>query len=472
MFFLVCSCKVTQERDLAQHILSEEYEKYRQGIDETSDSLICIAQSYFERHGSSSEKMMSHFLYGRVLFNGKDYGTSMLHYALALEYGRACDDHFMLGQIYTNMYILCHEAFDADAVDYALKAREEYLLSGELLYIIDSEANVGIAFYKNRDFEKGKDHLLRALQIAEQHQDTFSIQKCIRFLAYLNNEKGDYETSRQYFRRLFDDYHASLFTEDLAIRSELYAEQNQFDSALNCLSKIENIDFGYDVSRLQYLKSSAKVHAMRLDYEKAFQFEQEYQLVRDSVYWQRLRNSVMKEQRDFVQIKLTSTEKKNDYLWYSVTCLTLLALVGWLIGLIGSMKRKQTQERLRHAEEKLELQRENARNTLRMIKQSSVYCRIQEKLSIRQRLSLSEWRELNNLYCENLPAFENELRARCKSLKEEEWEMCMLQKLDFNTSDVDILVGIDSSVTSHRLARRHLGHEAGAAEWKAFLREL
>lgn len=64
---------------------------------------------------------------------------------------------------------------------------------------------------------------------------------------------------------------------------------------------------------------------------------------------------------------------------------------------------------------------------------------------------LSEWRELNSLYCENLPAFENELRARCKSLKEEEWEMCMLQKLDFNTSDVDILVGIDSSVTSHRL---------------------
>jgi len=289
----------------ARYILLNEYAKYRNGIDEKNDSMICIAEDYYIQHGTDHERMLCLFLHGRVLFSSQEYGFAMLKYANSAEYAKSVNDHLMLGQIYTNQYLLCADAFGANAIELAQAAAEEYTMSGDSIYIMDSETNLGIAYFYNRQYEESEVCLQSAFQSACLQNDTFAMKKCVRFLAYLNNEKGDATTADSLFHELFCTYHDVRFLKDYAILSEVHAQQNHCDSALHYLSMARAEHFSLVENRMQYLKSATRVFTKMSNYESALRCCQEYQCVSDSVFWGHLSNSVMKEQSDFIQDKLT-----------------------------------------------------------------------------------------------------------------------------------------------------------------------
>lgn len=454
----------------ARYILLNEYAKYRNGIDEKNDSLICIAEDYYMQHGTEHEKMLVLFLRGRFLFSSNKYGSAMLKYAHAAEYAKACSDHFMLGQIYTSQYLLCSNAFGANAVEFAKMAAEEYALTGDEIYIMDSETNLGISYYKARRFEDCELHLSSALKTAIERKDTFAIKKCVRFLAYHNNEKGNYVLADSLFDVLFHSYRDHWFLEDYSILSEVYVQQQQYDSAMYYLLKAQKDKYPLVETRMQYLRSATRVYTQMKDNAKALRYSQEYLFVCDSVYWDHLYNSVMKEQRDFIQDKLTRSEQKNYYMFLFICCLSLVLSVISLLFYSIRIKRKREKEYRQYIEKELELKEQNARNSLNGIKTSVVVDRIKDRLKSNKELSAKEWKDLNGLFDDMLPNFCYQLKVF--DLREEEWKMCMLQKLDFKAKDIDFLVNIPSSVTSNRLAKKCIGPNAGAIQWKEFLKKL
>ena len=454
----------------ARYILLNEYAKYRNGIDEKDDSLISIAEEYYMQHGTDHDRMLCLFLHGRTLFSSQEYGSAMLKYAYAAEYAKTCSDHFMLGQIYTNQYLLCADVFGTNAIELAQDAQKEYSMAGDSIYIMDSKTNLGIAYYCNRQYKESEVCLQSALQSARLQNDTFAIKKCIRFLAYLNNEKGEAAVADSLFHVLFNLYHDVRFLQDYAIMSEVYAQQHQFESALHSLSRAMTDHNTLVENRMQYLRSATRVFAKMSDYESAFQCSQEYQLVSDSVFWGNLNNSVMKEQRDFVQDKLTRTEHKNYYMFLLICCLSLVLSVISLLLYNVRIKQKREKECRQYIEKELELKELNAKNSLKGIKTSAVVDRIKDRLKSNNMVTPKEWKDLKFLFDDMLPNFGKQLKVF--NLREEELKMCMLQKLDFMAKDIDFLVNIPSSVTSHRLAKKCLGSKAGANEWKEFLQKL
>lgn len=447
----------------ARYILLSEYAKYRNGIDEKNDSLISIAEEYYMQHGTDHERMLCLFLHGRALFSSQEYGSAMLKYAYAAEYAKTCSDHFMLGQIYTNQYLLCADVFGTNAIELAQEAQKEYSMAGDSIYIMDSKTNLGIAYYRNRQYEESECVLESALHAAYQLKDTFAIKKCVRFLAYLNNEKGEAVVADSLFQVLFNSYHERCFLKDYAILSEVHAQQCHYDSALYYLKKAADLDRNSMVeNRIQYLKSSTRVYADMSDYKIALRYCIGYQSIRDSIYCKQLNNSVMKEQSDFIQDKLAQTEQKNNFQLLLICCLSLLLVVAILFLRNSRMKRC-------YFEKELDLRNQNIKNSIRGMKLSAIVFRFREYSERNQRPSLDDWKKLNSLYHEMLPFFEDVLRDKVGSLREVEWEMCMLQKLDFKAKEIDNLIGNSSSLLSNRLALKHLPKGSGAAEWRNFV---
>ncbi|MDO4497383.1 MAG: hypothetical protein Q4B58_06110 [Bacteroidales bacterium] len=457
---------------MARYVLLRTYACYRQGIDAPNDSLLCVAEEFLAVHGTDHERMLCYFLHGQNLVMNRDFGTTWQLLALAAEYGEACQDHFMLGQIYTFMFTVCTQTYDSDMKGYARRALDEYTLSADPIYVLDGEVNLGVSLYSNREYDASEACLKSALSKAEQQQDTFAIVKCIRTLAYIDTETDRLAEAQNMFQLLFETYHAQHLYSDYAVLAYLCAQLQDFDTAQYYLALFNTAKFPFVNGRIRYLRSASKVYALMNDYERAYQYCNAHQMLQDSVYWNLLSNSVMKEQRDYIDEKLVKKEKEVIYLCIFVLGLLFVAVIALLAASLNRNKRVREEEQRRHAEEKLKLQQENAKNVLRMMKQSSVVAELRENLTKRKKASVSEWKALNDLFCENLPSFEGLLREKCDSLREEEWEMCMLEKLEFAVKEIDALVGINSSVTSHRLAKKYLSEDAGATEWRAFIKKL
>lgn len=462
------------ETTRARYIVLNEYAKYRNGIDEKNDSLISIAEEYIMQNGTNRERMLCLFVQGRTYFTRYIYGPAMQKYGLAAEYAKACSDHFMLGQIYTNQYLICSEMHSADGVKFAQRAAEEYALTGDSIFMMDGETNLGICYYYKGQFEKSDSCLNSALQTAMAQRDTFAIQKCVRFLAYLYNRKGDSSTADSLFHQLFDTYHDKWFLEDYAILSEVHAQKQQFDSAMYYLSKARRVHYSSIPALLQYLKSATCVYTQMADYEEASRYSEEYRQVSDSVNWNYLCNSVMREQYATVQQKLSNSESKIGYLIWIIGVLMVCIVPLGTWNYIVNLRKKAAQEKLRHLEEEKKLRDENYTQSVRLMKQSNIVHRLKEASTSGTSVSAAMWQELDSLFLEMLPDFEQRIKS-ADAISDQEWRLAQLIKLGFSTDEIATLTNhASSSISSscNRLAKRLIGENAGAKEWREYVQNL
>ncbi len=455
----------------ARYILLNEYAKYRNGIDEKNDSLISIAVEYYKQNDRDKELMLCLFLHGTMLLDKQIFGPCMQSLSQAADLADKLRDNFMLGQIYTNLHLLCSDVYNADATEYARKALEAYKKDGKPLYVMDGEVNLAISHYNIREYAASELLLDSALVRANALGDDFVAWKCIRYKMYIQVGRQEWSHAISSFQELKNIYKKRTCVEDYAHIAIAYAAMQQRDSAEYYLNWARKDNYKFVNNELLYLNSAQKVYELLGDYQHSVEFAQRYQIKRDSIYWTRLSNSVMREQRDFVQEKLTETEQTNDYLLFSIFGLAvLLAFVTLSLSYIR-MRGLREQEKRIAAETELELKNQCIQNSIRGIKKSAIVEEFNNCLTNDHRPTQGEWNQLSDLFSEMLPNFEKRLRDAV-DLREEEWNMCMLQKLDFKAKEIELLTGINPSVTSNRLAKKGINENFGATEWRQFLKEI
>lgn len=451
-----------------------QYKLFQEG---DNDSIINEVESYYTTKGTTHETMLSLFLHGVILYNAKREGEAMIKYKKAIIEAEKNHDHYILGQIYSNLVYLCGSEKDGDAVEYAQKALNEYILLGNPKYILDAEINIGLAYSLINQPQKCLTQLQKTLSKAELAKDTFSISKCIPIIAEIELECQDYESSLSHYRQLKYVYNKKFSHRDYEYYAILQAHYHNKDSAIESLN-IAKTMLKQPSSYRSHKYTTAKTYKELGEYEEAYKWLKDYYTDEEEFYIQRLRNSVMKEQRDFVKNQLELAESKKIQYIYTIGTLTIIIfLISTCFFVVNKHQRTKIllqKEVNRHYEEVLRLQKENAKNILRGMKQSAIAIKINDAIIKGNNLTNEDWKCLNELFSEMMPSFEMTLRSNM-NLSESEWQICMLQKLDYTNNDIASLCHRAKntiSSTNAKLYKMYHKVDGGSRKWTEFIKSI
>lgn len=475
----------------AQYILLDTYCNYKSGQEGTNDSLISISENFFKEQGASHELLLAQMLHATILTNAGRNKEAMLKFKEAVENGKMTNDHYLLGQIYTNLFVLCSTVADADQLAYAQKALEEYQQLGDEFYIIDGLMNIGIASIDNAKYEQSLQLFHQAYKKAQQMADTFSLEKCCKYLAETHINIERYDSAYYYYRYSTENYHAQLNSIDYGRLALIFAHWNRQDSTKHYLSQAEKSATDKTAIR-RYWKQSALVYQQTGEYKKALEYSLMYQQAADSAYTSRLRNTVMKEQRDYVVTQLDHAQKISYY--YLIAAIGLLFIIisatfafvsyrrnarlkAFYLAKEIEVKNEEQQileKKLKLKEEELRIKEENRKNILQCVKQSDPVLRFRHALMGKRNITDDDWTDLYNIFSEMLPSFEQVLKAD-KDISEIEWRVCLLLKLDYKPTEIALLTNralTSISSINNRLAKKHLGQAGGTKAWLDYIHSL
>ena len=454
---------MSDEAVLSKYILLDAYCKYRLMEEGANDSLISIAERYFEAHGSARDVLLCKFLHGVILFNASRMDTALQLFKEAEAVGSQCGDHFLLGRLYGQMSLLCNHLCDADFPRYAEKSMEEFVLSGDSGFILDSRINYAISLLDCHQPEECLALLKDLLPLAECLDDTFCLSKIYTFM-------GESEICLQRFDSALGHLNIALsipvpnfLGQTYSMMALCYGYLQKRDSSLYYfqLTKEQVPNFETDYT---CLKNAAYMYKYLGDYPKALDYHIQYHNRIETKRARRLNYSFSKGQRDFAEKRIAFFERevRMKKLFSAFLIFVLVAGCAFFIYYRNQQRRI------------LKLQDDNQKNVLRGMILSTVVTRLKQMASEETIPSESDWNDLNQLFEEMLPSFERKLRQK-NSLSEIEWRICQLEKLGFSNKEVATLICKAKntiSTANAKLFKQRFGVDGGSSGWLDFIQKL
>lgn len=305
-----------------------QYKSYRE---DGNDSLISIAVHYYDAKGRKPELMESLMLLSVQQKVQSRFSEAMMNLQRAADIGEELGDDFMLGRIYTNLFLLCLRVYDSDGLKYAEKALKAYRHDGNDLYVIDGMCNLGIAYYQRQEFEQSAAVLDTVYQWALRIKDDFIIRKAARVLAMIDAMNGKYESSDSLFLMLHDQYGYDYLPQDIWALAEACLARGQRDKALALMNQASAMKMRPS-DEVVFGEVASDFYAKVGCYEEALRLLQKSKALKDSTVRIRLQESVLASQRDYVVQKLEVEQmrsSRNMILSISLTVgmLVLLAFI-------------------------------------------------------------------------------------------------------------------------------------------------
>ena len=140
------SVQLEGERQMARYALLKTQTHDKNYIDDTSDSLILRAVSYYDDHGSKREQMLAHFYHGAIFRNAKDYGAAFVAYRQAEILALELNDNHYLCLIYGNLSSLSYATYSKDAIMYVQKKLKYANLSKDIRQSFFAKSELGQAY--------------------------------------------------------------------------------------------------------------------------------------------------------------------------------------------------------------------------------------------------------------------------------------------------------------------------------------
>ena len=186
--------------ETALHALLLTQARYKCMYDETDDSLIRIATSWYDTHRDTRHRMLANFYLGYILMNRGSYGESVRHMLLAEDLATQLKDTFQLGIIYRNLCIIFGNAnIGQQEIHYARKSADCLRAIGKTEYAREALLNLAKSLYNS-------DSVTQALPIAEMllsearlASDTAMSIEIHKLQAYANLKRGSYDKAISYF---------------------------------------------------------------------------------------------------------------------------------------------------------------------------------------------------------------------------------------------------------------------------------
>lgn len=131
----------------ARHSLLLAMARDKNYIDDTTDSIIAPAVSWYRRHGSADEKLLMNYYRGRISMNAGDYETAMRWFADGSRFSEKARNKVWSGRLCNAKFQVYQHLFDSSsAIDAALRSADYYAAAGELSRYYDAINNVACVY--------------------------------------------------------------------------------------------------------------------------------------------------------------------------------------------------------------------------------------------------------------------------------------------------------------------------------------
>ncbi len=131
----------------ARHSLLLAMARDKNYIDDTTDSIIAPAVSWYRRHGSADEKLLMHYYRGRIAMNAGHYETAMRWFADGSRFSEKARNKVWSGRLCNAKFQVYQHLFDSSsAIDAALRSADYYAAAGELSRYYDAINNVACVY--------------------------------------------------------------------------------------------------------------------------------------------------------------------------------------------------------------------------------------------------------------------------------------------------------------------------------------
>lgn len=131
----------------ARHSLLLAMARDKNYIDDTTDSIIAPAVSWYRRHGSADEKLLMNYYRGCIAMNAGDYETAMRWFADGSRFSEKARNKVWSGRLCNAKFQVYQHLFDsASAIDAALRSADYYAAAGELSRYYDAINNVACVY--------------------------------------------------------------------------------------------------------------------------------------------------------------------------------------------------------------------------------------------------------------------------------------------------------------------------------------
>ena len=327
------------KRTLAHYALLKSAALDKNYIDTDNDSLIHFALDYYQRNGSSYDRMRALYYSGIVKKNAKDYAAAVVYFDKAEQEASKLKNYHYLGLIHRNM----GNVFNAtnnhnEAIRQTRQAIQEFLNNKDTLYANYAKYSLAVSYLQEGHQWDSCRLLLNEVRRLKGHKSLHN-QASLR-LAYSYVAKRD---SLERAIELYRNYPKSLFwIIDYGYYALAFAFLGQKDSAAKWMS------IGYQASKNK--KDIAKLNSLlfRIDsldnnYQSALRKVSNAMTVQDSVTRVLLQQSLSIAQKDYYQHEnaLKKAHLQKQRIAFTTGCVILLLIFFGLSLFMQSRKRKE-----------------------------------------------------------------------------------------------------------------------------------
>lgn len=320
---------LSMQKDRARYALLRTMAEDKNYIDKSDDSLIRIAQEYYEKHGTDQDKMLSWYYLGIIQKNGGNYTDAILSFEKAENFAQKIKNYRYLGLIDRNRA----EAFSATndhtgAYMYHQKALDAFLANNDTIYSEGVRYSLGVDLVNMHRYDEARTILIPL----RDHCGTPSlVTDCDICLAQTYVAKGD---SMELAVSLFRDNLSKIrWPLHYAFYACALAQTGQKDSADYWFAKAhqkatrreENVSIDYLRAYIDHLEGN---------YEPAYFRVQKAAKVQDSLTRVLLQQSLTKAQKNYFEqeaLLQESVARRQRTIFVSAAIIALLLLLAAIL---------------------------------------------------------------------------------------------------------------------------------------------
>ncbi len=520
----ICGCTNNGEREHMRSLLQQAQKQNQDYIPFTSDSIGKVLVKYYEHHGSSNDKMLAHYLLGSMYRDMKEAPMALQCFQDALEMADTTSsdcDYGLLCRINGQIAALLHKEYlPEQALCYNEQACHFAELDNDTITALIFREKIGRNYVLLHQNEKAisifEDTSRRLLAMGREDNAAITIGLPITLLI----DKGDYGKAKQYMdihetSSLFDENHriASGKETFYVTKGRYYLEINQPDSAEYYFRTAISATDELNVQLYAHDKMLQLFH-YKNNTDSIAKYAQLCYELDDSIFAENTRdilsnmNSLYQYGRSQKQaIKMEKEAGKNKLLFiislFVILLLLLLAIISWVRyrGHQRVLFEKYKQDKnnlLATQNELLRLQEENYDSIIdekikyietlkeRIVRfeethdnihfldvrfaESDICKKLHSIARYGQELpSKNDWENLKNLIDAEIPSFYAVVNHH-QNLKEQEYQICMLIRTNFQKSEICNLMNMSSanlSMLRKRLLVKIFATEGSAKEFDA-----
>ena len=269
------------EKDHATYCLLLTQAQDLNYITHTSDSLIKIAATYFEKSSDKQKASLSYYYMGRVNADLYDALKAQEYYLKALEVGEKTKDYHLLARICNNLGTLYNYQ---DIYDMALPVQKKALYYLEQVAELDS-ANISFVLRNiARTYvqTQQKDSAIFYFQKAMKYSTANNISSILLSLGNLHFDKGEYKEAEKYIDKALSLAINKKTLDPIYLsKGELFRITGQTDSAKIYLTISSKSPYLY--TKAGSFKNLAKIALEQQNCRDYLKYSKEYELLHDSI---------------------------------------------------------------------------------------------------------------------------------------------------------------------------------------------